>query len=85
MRPKEKAIQLHKRFLLRLPFNKEVITENKYGSWSYDEEKLAKQHALVCVDEIIDTLSSDRIIYGSEYRYEESDYWQEVKQEIENL
>lgn len=45
----------------------------------------AKKCALICVDEILNTLGSDRIIYGSEYRYQEDNFWNDVKTEINNL
>jgi hypothetical protein len=45
----------------------------------------AKQCAIIAVDEIINTLDSERIKYSSEYCFEENNYWKEVKQEIEKL
>ena len=45
----------------------------------------AKQCAIICVDEILKALESDRIIYGSVYRYEENEFWQQVKHEIQQL
>jgi hypothetical protein len=39
---------------------------------------IAKRHALIAVDEIWNALESARV-------FEEYDYWQEVKQEIEKL
>jgi hypothetical protein len=41
-------------------------------------EQSVKQGALIAVDEIWNALESARV-------FEEYDYWQEVKQEIENL
>ena len=46
---------------------------------------IAIQCAIIAVDEILNTLDSERIIYGSEYCFEENKYWQEVKKEIEKL
>ena len=43
------------------------------------------QCALISVNEIIEALGSNRIIYGSEYRNEETDYWETVKEEINKL
>ena len=42
----------------------------------------AKQCAIIAVDEILNTLDSGDIIYGSEYRYEVSIFLQEVKKEL---
>jgi hypothetical protein len=69
MTPKEKAIEL----------------VNKY--WSIGEQEWqdtpltweeAKQCALIAVDEIIKSINPFGMFLGK-------DYWQEVKQEIENL
>ena len=43
---------------------------------------LAKQCALIAVDEIINTASP---VYDSFWPMNTKDYWQEVKQEITNL
>lgn len=76
MTPKEKANELVEKF---------SKIEHTYligrGKYMFIEE--SKKCALIAVDEIIKALESDRIIYGSIYRYEESEYWQEVKKEIE--
>jgi hypothetical protein len=69
MKAKEKAITLVNDF-------------GRLTMYNYDN---AKQCALIAVDEILNSLNSDRISYGSEYRYEESDFWNEVKTEIELL
>ena len=45
----------------------------------------AKQCALIAVDEILEGLNNDNIIYGSEYRYEVSNYYENVKKELERL
>lgn len=47
------AKKLHLRFLLKLPFDKEVTTENKHGKWTYSSEELATEHAIICVDEML--------------------------------
>jgi hypothetical protein len=44
----------------------------------------AKQCALIAVDEILEGLNNDNIIYGSEYRYEVSTYYENVKKELEH-
>ena len=45
----------------------------------------AKQCALIAVDEILEGLNNDNIIYGSEYRYEVSNYYENVKKELYRL
>jgi hypothetical protein len=70
MEAKEKAKQLVDKYWNDIPVN-------------FFEE--AKQCALIAVDEILNALDSERIIYGSEYCFEENNYWTEVKQEIEKL
>jgi len=74
MTPKEKAEELVEKF---------TDIENKYNE--YSDFKQAKQCALIAVDEIINTLDSERIKYSSDYCFEENKYWTEVKQEIEKL
>ena len=77
MTPKEKAKELtHKMF------DVDLDCPNEDMCMLYPH---AIKCALIAVDEILDALVSERISYGGEYRYEESDYWEEVKQEIEKL
>jgi hypothetical protein len=69
MKPKEKALELYNRY--------EQLGRDFTRGVSMKE--FAKQCALIAVDEILN------VIIGS-YDYElENKYWQEVKQEIENL
>ena len=70
MTPREKASELIVSYQLQCK------------SLDYNE---AKQCALIAVDEILKALESDNIIYGSEYRFEENNWWQQVKKEIEKL
>jgi hypothetical protein len=73
MEAKEKAKEL---------FNKmDMIIYTEQDNWKIQ----CIRCALIAVDEIINTLDSERIIYGSEYCFEENNYWTEVKQEIEKL
>ena len=44
----------------------------------WDRERVAKQCALIAVDEVIDNIEDD-------YMHYELDWWQEVKQEINKL
>lgn len=78
MTPKEKANELVDKFMdyTEHRFNEHNNLSNVYT---------AKQCALIAVYEILNALDSERIIYGSEYRFEENKYWQEVKQEIQAL
>ena len=77
MKPKEKATELvnKERTIIRIA--------HIYNSLpSEDEIYLAKQCALIAVDEILDALKG--LVFGIEY-INNSDYWEEVKEEIENL
>jgi hypothetical protein len=69
MTPKEKAKELVNRFA-KLPEEGSLM-------W-YLSFEIAKKCALIAVDEIWNELESARV-------FEEYDYWQEVKQEIEKL
>lgn len=72
MTPKEKAIELYQKYeLLGIDFTRGVSMK-----------EYSKQCALIAVDEVIDILSV--LPYGMEY-LSHIDYWEEVKQEIENL
>jgi hypothetical protein len=76
MTPKEKAEEL---------FYK-MLSTDKLDDYSFVGSKVAKQCALICVDEIIESTKTST--YNGK---EDSDgwyidtYWQEVKQEIEKL
>jgi len=72
MTPKEKAKELFDKMFL--------VIENK---GMYDDLYRAKQCALIAVDEIID--SEPQYEWSNDYWKNPNDFWQEVKQEIENL
>lgn len=75
MTPKEKAKELVDKF------SEYAHTEFVYNRGGYQAESQfqnAKQCALIAVNEIWNELESARV-------FEEYNYWQEVKQEIENL
>ena len=55
-----------------------IITNNMYSNAAIRCAKLA-------VDEILEGLNNENIIYGSEYRYEVSNYYENVKKELERL
>jgi len=72
MTPKEKAKELVERFL-------SIEGADDCGnSYSY----VAKQCALICVDEIINTYPTPWSILDIDFQKE---YWQEVKQELLKL
>jgi hypothetical protein len=76
MNAKEKAKELiDKMWIYAIP--------NANGSWNN-----AKQSALICVDEILESLELIEELnsaFLSQYKNNNIDYWQEVKQEIEKL
>jgi len=74
MTPKEKAEELVDKFL--------NAKSDKMSDYSTIYTPTAKVCALIAVDEIIDILTI--LPYGMEY-LSHIDYWEEVKQEIENL
>jgi hypothetical protein len=81
MGAKEKAEDLVDKFYQTTPneyfVNEPIGIKGRYKSWEQ-----AKQCALIAVDEILNThLLSEKDIFG----IHPVDYWQEVKQEIENL
>ena len=71
MTPKEKAEQLVDRFV------KLTYSVNKFNYITELECEVSKQCALICVDEILKEVPKR---FDSEEKY-----WQEVKQEINNL
>lgn len=73
MTPKEKADDLINKFSER----RKILTETKGWVEHIDSSK-AKGHALVAVDEILNINSVDK-------DFSLSFYWQDVKDEIQNL
>ena len=90
--PKEKAEELIKKFSER----RKILTETK-GWVEYINSSMAKTHALVAVDEILNSSPlepnfADWDDCGGEFRYwydaqktHAFYFWKEVKQEIEKL
>lgn len=70
MTPKEKAKELVQRYI------DEAYQEDEYGLYT----PMAKQCALIAVDEILDTIEDERKGIFNMKRY-----WEQVKQEIEKL
>lgn len=85
MTPKEKANELVKKLINHSL--KESVIEN--GELYYTQVPSAKQCAIICVDEILETNPFIRLNGGmgeSIYKIKEATtYWQSVKQEIELL
>ena len=74
MTAKEKAKELVKKYLCK-------IIEFAYAETHYKE--LAKQCALIAVDEIL--IEYRVLMIETAFCYDQFKYWQEVKQEIERL
>ena len=74
MKPKEKAKELVDRFTPMATDITPIQTIEKDYRW-------AKKCALICVDEIINNFGMTKQFYTS---YSAVQYWQEVKQEIQN-
>ena len=78
MTPKEKALELFDKF-------------NKPDATHYPYVHNAQQCALIAIDEILDTTATEYQIqydngeWSREIGYKYSEYWLEVKQEIEKL
>ncbi len=73
MTPKEKAEELYRKMVYQIEWNAQPSTV----------KGVAKQCALIAVDEIIDAIDFDWIEVQNLDR--QHAYWQEVKQEIEKL
>jgi hypothetical protein len=75
MTPKEKALELANKFVLKSVFdmNNDELIESR---------QLAKQYALIAVDEIIKVLYS--LKFGNALS-DEIEYYEQVRQEIINL
>lgn len=72
MTPKEKAKELVSKYM-----EIDLQPFSDYGN--YIEKDVAKQCALIAVDEILNTVNS---LFNT---YSQNDYWLQVKQEIEKL
>jgi hypothetical protein len=80
MTAKEKSKELYKKYFWK------VDPKNKYGSLELKQQ--ARQCAIIAVDEIIDVLDNGRV-YAYDYDVSLWDgistYWQEVKNELNQL
>ena len=81
MEPKLKAQELVDKFYQLFPLQKDVISIYGTLSWEYDNWEQAKKCALIAVEEIKEAI----FWHPFESPNFELEYWQEVKQEIENL
>ena len=83
MTPKEKAEELVDKFYQTTPneyfVNEPIGIKGRYKSWEQ-----AKQCALIAVDEIL-KLENNNGYYFDGTNVTSISFWQEVKQEIENL
>jgi hypothetical protein len=73
MTPKDKAIELVENF-------SETLPKRVYGNLIEQDWISAKRCALIAVEEILEIVSSDESMLITELQF-----WQQVKQEIENL
>ena len=80
MTPKQKAEELINKFSER----RKILTETK-GWVEYINSSMAKTHALVAVDEIIDILELNGFTLQEYHDKGTLEYWFHVKDEIQNL
>ena len=78
MTSKEKSVELYSKYYNRL---EHTLSED----YSPHEKDIAKQCALIAVDEIILEQCKSSEKKDARYQDERLIYWQEVKQEIEKL
>ena len=78
MTPKEKAQELIDNYAVNVDIFCTIEFENYIPNGLLTNKSSVKL-AIIAVNEILKALDSDKIIYGSDYRYEESDFWKLVK------
>lgn len=86
MTPKQKAIELQDRF--RIKAGSHAGDEGEVVNDYLVAKHVAKKAAIICVDEIIESLQKyGTLIDGEDPRWIEPDteYWQQVKTAIESL
>ena len=79
MRSKEKAKELLEKYLKK--FIELAYAERRSAIVSTKTKELAKQSALICVDEVLESLWNT----GHSFSNDEINYWQGVKQEINKI
>lgn len=82
MTPKEKATKLVDAFYNQLPLERYVTTSDGELSWEYISWNNSKECAIISVNEIINLNYNLLEYYGN---LSSTEYWQEVKKEIEKL
>lgn len=75
MTPTEKATELINKFFAPL---EESVTNHLVGQ----RKRFAKNHALICVEEILDVLGGEGVYNFADPKIEE--FWESVKSEIKN-
>jgi hypothetical protein len=84
MTPKEKAIELVDKFYQTTPnecfVNEPIGIAGRYKAWNQ-----SKQCALIAVDEILNGYEFDSLDIKHKRIMDNINYWDKVKQEIENL
>jgi len=75
---KEKAKELVEKYLKKII--ELAYAERRSAIVSTKTRELAKQSALICVDEVLENISEEVSTYN--HFMMNTDYWQEVKQEI---
>jgi hypothetical protein len=83
MTPKEKATQLCDAFYQKLPLERYVTTTDGDLSWEYNSWQRTKECALIAVDEIMEHIETS--YYNEDIIKGAKSYWEEVKQNVENL
>jgi len=78
---KEKAKELVEKYLKKTI--ELAYEERRSAIVSTKTRELAKQSALICVDEVLENISEEVSTYN--HFMMNTDYWQEVKQEINNI
>lgn len=77
MTAQEKAIELVDSFM-------DLSEEQEYNTPRYMSKEMAKQCALIAVDEILNEFDHSAL-NDEDYEAYKMKYWQEVKQEIEKI
>jgi len=81
MKPKEKAKELVEKYLKKII--ELAYAERRSAIVSTKTRELANQSALICVDEVLENISEEVSTYN--HFMMNTDYWKEVKQEINKL
>jgi hypothetical protein len=77
MTPQEKAKELWTTYRFALSIKNAPLGEQK--------DLIAKQCALIAVDEILKSVSVNKVLYLTDMTYQIYTYWSKVKDELEKL